>query len=69
MRAHGVKSFSYIEREANDFALNCSMRIYAYEKLQQYVLVPMAMLKPVSDESLTGYFNELSWMMDPSSKE
>lgn len=69
MKAHSVKSFSYIEKASYDFALNCSMRIYAYEKLQQYVLVPMVMLKPVSDEILSGYFDKLSWMMEPSSKK
>ncbi|MCI8660083.1 MAG: hypothetical protein HFG54_07545 [Lachnospiraceae bacterium] len=69
MKAHGMKSFSYIEREVYDFALNCSMRIYAYEKLQQYVLVPMVMLKPVSDEILSKYFDGLSWMIIPSSRD
>lgn len=69
MKAHGVKSFSYIESVSYNFALNCSMRIYVYEKLQQYVLVPMVMLKPVSDEILSGYFDNLSWMMEPVSKE
>lgn len=69
MKAHSVKSFSYIERVSYKFALNCSMRIYVYEKLQQYVLVPMVMLKPVSDEILSGYFDKLSWMMEPLSKK
>lgn len=69
MKAHGVKSFSCIERASYNFALNCSMRIYVYEKLQQYVLVPMVMLKPVSDEILSEYFDKLSWMMEPFSKK
>ncbi len=65
--AYDMKSYSYIENTEYPFALNCSIRIYDYGNLQQYIMVPMVMLKPITRDVLQRYFEELERVMPEQS--
>lgn len=54
MKRNHVKGYVYIEEESRvpNFAVSCSIRLYDYDDLGEYVLVPMVMLNPIKSDNL-----------------
>lgn len=53
MHVNFTKSFVHVSDEEFRFGLNCSMRVYEMAS-QEYVLVPMVMVKPMEKADLTA---------------
>lgn len=64
MRENYVNAYVYVDTKAPAFALNCSMRVYEYKELSEYVLVPMVMLKPMKKQSLMSCLEQVRPLLD-----
>lgn len=61
---NSIKAYVYIEKNLPDFAISCNMRIYEFEECEEFVLIPMVMLKPIEKETLQNCLRELKTLMD-----
>lgn len=50
--SEAAQMFIYSEQNPTSFALNCSVRLYKFRNISEYVFVPMVMLKPWDEDML-----------------
>ena len=61
---NSIKAYVYIEKNLPDFAISCNMRIYEFEECEEFILIPMVMLKPIKKETLQNCLRELKTLMN-----
>lgn len=69
MVPYSIKAYAYTCDNNIPAILNASIRIYEYQELQQYIVVPMVILNPVSEEVLREYLSVVSVLMPEASVE
>lgn len=55
MELRNVRSYAYLDKKENDLAQAYSVRLYWYQDLEEFILVPMVNLNPIDKELLCGY--------------
>lgn len=69
MAPYAIKAYVYTPQCDSEAVLSTSIRIYEYQELQQYILVPMVMLKPINEDVLMKYLDAVSELMPIESFE
>ncbi|HUM84908.1 MAG TPA: hypothetical protein PLN48_14275 [Lachnospiraceae bacterium] len=54
-----IETYVYVSRETKNWELSFTVRLYKYLDTEQFVLIPMVMLKPIRKDVLGKYFEEL----------
>lgn len=64
MEENSVKAYVYVDTQPPEFALNCNVRIYEYERMDEYVIVPMVMLQPIERAALLKCLKQVESLME-----
>lgn len=64
MEMRHVQSYMYLHETPLDFSLACTVRIYEYKDIGEFLVVPMVTFKPITQEQLKKYMGYLERCMD-----
>lgn len=65
MQENFVDAYVYVDVQPPKFALNCNIRIYEYKGLEEYVIVPMVMMKPMEKQTLLKCMEQVEAIITP----
>lgn len=65
MQENFVDAYVYVDVQPPKFALNCNIRVYEYKGLENYVVVPMVMMKPMEKQTLLNCLHQTETMISP----
>lgn len=65
MQENFVDAYVYVDVRPPKFALNCNIRIYEYKWLEEYVIVPMVMMKPMEQQTLLNCLQQMDSIINP----
>ena len=60
-----MDAYVYVDVQPPKFALNCNIRIYEYKWLEEYVIVPMVMMKPMEQQTLLNCLRQMDSLVNP----
>lgn len=64
MEMRHVQSYMYLRKSFSDVSLACTVRIYDYKDIGEFLVVPMVTLKPMTQDQLEKYMGYLRKWMD-----
>ena len=65
MQENFVDAYVYVDVQPPKFALNCNIRVYEYKELENYVIVPMVMMKPMEKQTLINCLHQAETVISP----
>ncbi len=64
MEMRRVQSYMYLEKAPFDLSLACTVRIYHYRDIGEFLIVPMVTFKPMTQSQVENYMGYLREWMD-----